>query len=271
MRKHLSTIMLVAMFFVGLSVLLYPTISDYWNSKLQSQVIANYDTMVDEMNVEDYSRYLEEAKAYNERLSSLPFPMNDYKEAGDYNQILAVGDNDAMGYIDIEKIHVSLPIYHGISKPVLDGAVGHLPGSSFPVGGPSTHAVLSAHRGLPSAKLFTDLDRLVEGDTFTITVLKEKLTYEIDQILIVEPEDMRFLAIDDGKDYCTLLTCTPYGINSHRLLVRGHRIENANDKTNLVVKNDAIRIDPLVVAPVVAVPMLLGLLLWMVIRYRRKK
>ena len=271
MRKHLSTIILVGIFFIGLSVLLYPTISNYWNNKVQTKVVANYDQVVEDMSSDETQALLGEAQAYNERLRNLSFPLTDYKQAGEYESVLAIPDTEIMGYIDIEKIKVELPIYHGISPAVLNVACGHLPGSSLPIGGLGTHAVLSAHRGLPSAKLFTDLDQLVEGDIFTITVLKQKITYEVDQILIVEPKEVQNLTIEKDKDYCTLLTCTPYGINTHRLLVRGHRIDNIDDYPKLVVPNDAIRIDPLVVAPVVAVPMLLILLIWMTFKYRHKK
>ena len=271
MRKHLSTIIVVGIFFIGLSVLLYPTISNYWNSKLQTKVVANYDQVVDDMSSDDTQALIAEAQAYNERLRGLSFPLTDYKQAGEYDSVLAIPDTEIMGYIDIEKIKVELPIYHGISPAVLNVACGHLPGTSLPIGGPGTHAVLSAHRGLPSAKLFTDLDELVVGDVFSITVLKQKITYEVDQILIVEPDQLQALAIEEGKDYCTLLTCTPYGINSHRMLVRGHRIENLREHPNLVVPNDAIRIDPLVVAPIVAVPLLLLLMLWLIIKGKRKQ
>ena len=271
MRKHLSTIILVGIFFIGLSVLLYPTISNYWNSRVQSKVVANYDQVVDEMSSEDYSSILNEAHAYNARLWALPSPMSDYVQAGEYDTTLTIPNTSVMGYIDIEKIKVELPIYHGVSRDVLSEAVGHLPGTSLPIGGPSTHAVLTSHRGLPSAKLFTDLDKLELGDVFTITVLKQKITYEVDEIRIVEPNEMQTLRIEEGQDLCTLVTCTPYGINTHRLLVRGHRIANLSDFPNLVVPNDAIRIDPLVVAPIVAVPLLLLLFVMMMVKYRRKK
>ena len=270
MKKHLSTILLVGMFFVGLSVLLYPTVSNYWNSKVQSKVVANYDTIVENMDAEEHEQYLNAARAYNEQLRQLTFPLQDYKQLGNYEETLDIDGSGVMGYIDIDKINVELPIYHGISAPVLSVAAGHLPGTSFPVGGPGTHAVISAHRGLPSAKLFTNLDKLEEGDTFRITVLDEVLTYQIDQILIVEPDDVDALAIEEGQDYCTLLTCTPYGINSHRLLVRGHRTETVEPKNNFV-PNDAIRIDPLVVAPVVAAPMLLILMIIVMLKYRKKR
>ena len=176
-----------------------------------------------------------------------------------------------MGYIDIDAIGVELPIYHGTSPDVLNVAVGHLEGSSLPIGGEGSHCVLSAHRGLPSARLFTDLDQLQEGDTFTITVLDRLLTYEIDQILIVEPEQVDALAITPGEDYCTLVTCTPYGINTHRLLVRGRRVENAREKAHVYVPADMVQIDPLVVTPAVAAPMLAILLVFLLVRYRKRR
>ena len=175
------------------------------------------------------------------------------------NRQLAVTDSGIMGYIDIPKIRVTLPIYHGTDETILQIAIGHIAGTSLPVGGASTHCVVSGHRGLPSARLFTDIDKLVEGDTFTMTVLNRTVTYEVDQIRIVEPTDLSNLQIEEGKDYCTLVTCTPYGINTHRLLVRGHRVANANGEANVIA--DALQIEPVYVAPVVAAPMLIILLI----------
>ena len=177
----------------------------------------------------------------------------------EYNRQLAVTDSGIMGYIDIPKIRVTLPIYHGTDETILQIAIGHIAGTSLPVGGASTHCVVSGHRGLPSARLFTDIDKLVEGDTFTMTVLNRTVTYEVDQIRIVEPTDLSNLQIEEGKDYCTLVTCTPYGINTHRLLVRGHRVANANGEANVIA--DALQIEPVYVAPVVAAPMLIILLI----------
>ena len=165
-----------------------------------------------------------------------------------------------MGYIEIPSIKVALPIYHGTEDTVLQHAIGHLEWSGLPVGGKGSHCVLSGHRGLPSAKLFTNLDKLAEGDTFILRVLDEALTYEVDQILIVEPQDVDALRIIDGGDYCTLVTCTPYGINTHRLLVRGHRVENTEEAHTVYVTADAMQIEPLLVAPAVAIPILLVLL-----------
>ena len=178
-----------------------------------------------------------------------------------------------MGYIEIPSIDVMLPIYHGTSEEVLQTAIGHIEGSSLPIGGPSTHCVISGHRGLPSARLFTDIDQLSEGDTFTLLVLDETLTYEVDQIRIVEPDDTSLLTIEEGQDLCTLVTCTPYGVNSHRLLVRGHRVENQETAGVLRITADAMMIDSRYVAPVIAVPILIIVILVMVLRPlgRRKK
>ena len=276
MKKHLSTILLVAVFLLGMCILLYPTVSDYWNSLHQTRAIGAYEDTLANMTQKDYTAYFEAADAYNAALAKLTFPLAEYKslskqsELTPYEELLDVNGVGIMGYIDIETIGVELPIYHGTDPSVLNIAVGHLQGSSLPVGGESTHCVLSAHRGLPSARLFTDLDRLKEGDTFTLSVLNRLLTYEIDQILIVKPDEVDALAIEPGEDLCTLVTCTPYGINSHRLLVRGHRVENAKEKPVIFVPADMVQIDPLVVTPIVAAPMLLVLLIFLLIRYRKR-
>ncbi len=220
---------------------------------------------------EENQALFDQADDYNARLKTLAFPFMDYGEIEGYEDCLNVGGNGVIGYITIEKIGVQIPIYHGVSEPVLNVAVGHLPGSSLPTGAPGTHTVLSAHRGLPSARLFTDLDKLAEGDTFLLTVLDQVFIYRVDQIRVVLPDQVEDLRIAEGKNYCTLVTCTPYGINSHRLLVRGTRIETATEKPPIFVPNDAFRIDPILVAPVVAAPMLLVLLVGLLIRYRKKK
>ena len=230
MKKHLSTFLLVLVFLLGACILLYPTVSDHWNSLHQTRVIGAYEDTLANMTQKDYSESFKAADAYNAALAKLNFPMAEYKslkkrtELTPYEELLDVNGVGIMGYIDIDAIGVELPIYHGTDSSVLNIAVGHLQGSSLPVGGESTHCVLSAHRGLPSARLFTDLDRLKEGDTFTLSVLNRLLTYEIDQILIVKPEEVDALAIEPGKDYVTLMTCTPYAVNTHRLLVRGVRV-----------------------------------------------
>lgn len=258
---NFSTIILVAIFFVGLSVLLYPTISDFWNEKRQSQAIVNYDDLIVDLTPEDYSRLFSQAEAYNGKIRNMSFPFLNHKDIADeYYSALDVNGDGMMGYITIEKIKVQLPIYHGTSDKVLNSAVGHVEGSNIPIGGESTHAVLSAHRGLPSAKLFTNLDKLEIGDVFTIRILDRTITYQVDQILIVLPSETDELNLVPGEDYCTLVTCTPYGINSHRMLVRGTRIENLEPDRVINVITEAYQIDPLIVTPAVAAPML-GLLL----------
>lgn len=270
MKKDFSRIALVLVFFVGLSIALYPLLSNYWNQRTQSQSIRAYADMLEKLSDEDYTEYFEKADAYNRALTELTMPLLQAKELTSYEDLLDVMGNGIMGYISIEKIGVELPIYHGTSSGVLNVAVGHLEGSSLPVGGSGTHAVLSAHRGLPSAKLFSDLDKLEVGDTFTITVLNRVLTYEVEQILIVKPDETDSLAIQENRDLCSLITCTPYGINTHRLIVQAHRIESAQEKPMLYVANDAFRIDPIIVTPVVAMPMLFVLLIVLMVKYRKK-
>lgn len=272
MRKHISTIILILAFLVGLSLLLYPTVSDYWNSLHQSRAIANYAAEVADLDYDSYERLWSDAESYNEALleKSDRFKLTE-EERTEYESLLNVSGNGILGYIEIPVIHCSLPVYHGTDASVLQIAAGHIEGTSLPIGGESTHSVLSGHRGLPSAKLFTDLDKLIVGDTFIIRVLDEMLTYEVDQILIVEPYDLSPLEIEEGKDYCTLITCTPYGINTHRLLVRGHRVENQEEADNVRVTADALQIDPVIVAPLVAAPMLLVLLVLLLVKTEKKK
>lgn len=277
MRKHLSTLLLVAVFLLGVCILLYPSVSDYWNSIHQTQAIGAYENTLSTMTQKDYSQYFEQADAYNAALAALSFPLAEYESLADqadvprYTDILNVNATGIMGYIDIDAIGVELPIYHTTDPAVLNVAVGHLEGTSLPIGGTGTHCVLSAHRGLPSARLFTDLDKLQIGDSFKITVLNRLLTYEVDQILIVDPTDVTALSIDAEGDYCTLLTCTPYGINTQRLLVRGKRVENAVEKPLVYVPADMVQIDPLVVMPAVAAPMLLILLIFLLVKYRNRR
>jgi len=272
MRKHISTIILILAFLAGLSLLLYPTVSDYWNSLHQSRAIAEYAVEVADLDHDTYDQLWHDAEAYNAALPERNgrFELTDAERA-EYEKLLNVSGNGIIGYIEIPAIHCSLPIYHGTEESVLQIAVGHIEGSSLPVGGENTHCVLSGHRGLPSAKLFTDLDKLAEGDTFMIRVLDEVLTYEVDRILIVEPYDLSSLGIEEGEDYCTLVTCTPYGINTQRLLVRGHRIENQEDGNGVRVTADASQIDPVLVAPAVAAPVLLVLFLLLLVKTRKKK
>lgn len=263
MKKNRSNIILILIFLVGLSVMLYPTVSDYVNQKNQSRAVASYSEEVENLSDVDYQAYFNAADDYNRRLAETPDAFYRPDEVSGYTDTLDVSGTGIMGYITISKIGVELPIYHGTSDGVLQVAAGHLEGSSLPVGGAGTHAVISAHRGLPSAKLFTNLDELEVGDTFTITVLDRVLTYEVDQISIVLPTETDLLQPVEGKDYVTLMTCTPYGINTHRLLVRGKRIENAENQKHIRVTADALRIEPIIVAPALAVPMLLVMLVVM--------
>lgn len=267
MRKRLTNFILILIFLAGLSLLLYPSFSNWWNSWHQSRAIASYSEQVANMDEDKYNELWDAAIAYNESLLSRS---NSYilteEQLEEYTELLNVGGNGVMGYIDIPIIGVTLPIYHGTSDSVLQVAVGHLDWTSLPTGGESTHTVLSGHRGLPSARLFTDLDDLIVGDTFMLRILDEVLTYEVDKIRIVEPHVTEDLLIEEGKDYCTLVTCTPYGINSHRLLVRGHRIETAEEARVVRITADAVQIDPMIVAPVVAVPILLVLLIMLLLQ-----
>ena len=269
--NHLITILLVLIFLLGLSLLLYPAVSDYWNSKHQTRAIAVYSEEVSGLDEDQYQALWEAAAAYNASLleRNNAYLLTEEQKAA-YEQLLNVSGLGIMGYIEIPSIDCSLPIYHGTEESVLQIAVGHLEWSSLPVGGESTHCVLSGHRGLPSAKLFTNLDKLQEGDVFLLRVLDEVLTYEVDQILIVEPQETGALRIVEGEDLCTLVTCTPYGINTHRLLVRGHRIENAPEARLVRVTADAVQIEPLLVAPIVALPMLLLLLILLLLPKRPK-
>lgn len=272
MKKHFSTILLVSIFFIGLSVLLYPTLANYVNSKHQSRAIAEYVAALANTDPAQFDAELEEARAYNQAIRSDPARFApDEAELEAFHHMLGA-NNTAIGYIEIPAIRVDLPLYLGTEESVLQAGAGVMPGSSLPIGGESTHTVLTGHRGLPSSRLFTDLDQLAPGDTFVLFVLNEVLTYEVDQIRIVLPEELDDLAIEEGKDYCTLVTCTPYGINTHRMLVRGHRIDNIEaDTVSARVTADAIQVDTLLVTPVVAAPMLLVLLVLLMTRGGRKK
>ena len=269
--SNLITILLILILLAGLSLLLYPTVSDYWNSFHQSRAIASYAEQVAEIDSDTYEQLWADAQAYNRSLIGKVgrYDMTD-EERAKYESLLDVSGNGIIGYIEIPSIKCSLPIYHGTDEAILQIAVGHIEGTSLPVGGSGTHCVLSGHRGLPSARLFTDLDKMVVGDIFMMRVLDETLTYEVDQIRIVLPNEMDDLEIEEGKDYCTLVTCTQYGINSHRLLVRGHRIENQVEAQDIRVTSDAIQIEPLIVAPIVALPMLLALLFILLVSGTKK-
>ncbi len=272
-KISLVNVILVLIFVVGLGILAYPTFSDWWNNFHQSRAIAGYVEKVAEMDEKDIDKMWNEAVEYNKTLinKSNRFQLSA-AEKKEYNSILDVTGTGIMGYIEIPKIDVSLPIYHGTNENVLQIAIGHIEGSSFPVGGMGSHCVVSGHRGLPSAKLFSDIDQLEAGDRFVIQVLDRTMTYEVDQIRIVLPNELQDLVIDPNQDYVTLITCTPYGVNTHRLLVRGHRVANEDDGVRVIA--DAMQFEPVIVAPLVAAPMLLLLLILMLTNTgsrRRKK
>ena len=271
-NNNWTTAFLVLLLLAGVSLLLYPSLSDYWNSMHQPRAIASYAETVSQLDTAQYDEMWKAAQDYNRSLAQreTAFALTDEQKAA-YESLLDVSGLGVMGYIEIPEIDCSLPIYHGTEESVLQVAVGHLEWSNLPVGGEGTHCVLSGHRGLPSAKLFTNLDKLAVGDTFLLRVLDEVLTYEVDQILIVEPEQVDVLGIVPGEDYCTLVTCTPYGINTHRLLVRGHRVENTPEAARMHVTADATQFDPLLVAPVLAIPVLLLLLMILLVPKRRRK
>ena len=271
MKNHHSTILLILILLIGLSLMLYPSFADWWNSFHSSRAIASYEEQVANIDDAQYEELWDAARDYNQSLLHRPndFLLSDEQQEI-YKSLLDIGGNGIMGYIEIPMIDVMLPIYHGTKESVLQIAVGHLDWTSLPVGGAGSHCVVSGHRGLPSARLFTDLDKLKVGDVFMLHVLNEILTYEIDQILIVEPQDTDPLLIEPGKDLCTLITCTPYGINSHRMLVRGHRIEGQEEAKVIRITADAVRIEPLMVAPIVAVPILLVLLIILLLPKQKK-
>lgn len=271
MKKHGSTILLVIILLIGMSLLLYPTFADWWNSFTQTRAIATYTETVAIMDDDQYSALWDAAWDYNASLLEREnefFLSEERKE--EYNSHLNIGGNGIMGYIEIPEIKVTLPIYHGTEENVLQVAVGHLDWTSLPVGGENSHCVVSGHRGLPSARLFTDLDKIMEGDIFLLRILDEVMTYEVDQIRIVEPHEVEDLKIVEGEDLCTLVTCTPYGINSHRLLIRGHRVENQQPVRTVRVTADAIQIEPTIVAPFLAAPVLLLLLVQLMLPKRKK-
>jgi len=263
MKKN-KTIIMVLLFFMGLLVLLYPTLSDFYNQKVQLAAIVSYESILKDYQEKDYSSLFNQAYEYNDKLKQLSDPYLMYDTLNNYNDIINLDERGMMGYISIDKIKVELPIYHGTSEEVLNVAVGHLEGSSIPVGGLGTHSVLSAHRGLPSTKLFTDLDKLEIGDTFTVTILNQLLTYQIDHIEIVEPHDIRNLKINPDEDYLTLMTCTPYGINTHRLLVRGKRTSNAEKP--IYITTEAFRVSTIIVTTLVALPIIFTLLLFIIFK-----
>ena len=269
-KRNLTTLLLLLMGTVGLGLILYPSFADWWNSFHQSRAVASYMEAVASMDKSMYEEMLRNADAYNAKLSKTGIQwMLTEEQKKEYEKVLNINDTGIMGYIDIPKINVELPIYHGTDEAVLQIAVGHLEGTSLPIGGKGSHCVVSGHRGLPSARLFTDIDKLVEGDTFTLTVLNRTVTYEVDQIRIVEPTDLSDLQLDKRMDLCTLVTCTPYGINTHRLLVRGHRVANAQGEAAVIA--DAMQIESVYIAPFIAAPILVLLIIWMLIGTSRRK
>ena len=271
MRKRIGNIILVLVLLAGLSLLLYPSVADWWNQFHQSRAIAGYTEAVENLSTADYQRMWEEAVAYNESLTGQTNRYLPDEEAHElYMNTLDVTGTGIMGYINIPSIDVSLPIYHTADDTVLQIAVGHIEGTSLPVGGRGQHCVLSGHRGLPSARLFTDLDKMAEGDVFILQVLDRTLTYQVDQIVIVEPEEVDNLGFEAGHDYCTLVTCTPYGVNSHRLLIRGERIGNLPEELQLTIDTEAEQIEPMIVAACLAAPVLLVMLVWIMIPKKRR-
>ena len=266
-----STLILFALFLIGMGILLYPTFSNWWNNMHATQAVASYIEAVEDMTVKERALMLEAARTYNERLAreGIHFTLSD-AEMAEYRSILDITGTGIMGYIRIPSISVNLPIYHTTDESVLQSAVGHLEGSSFPIGGESTHAALSGHRGLPSARLFTDLDRMREGDIFTITVFDQTVTYMVDQIRIVLPSQVEDLQIEEGADYCTLITCTPYGVNTHRMLVRGVRTENLSDE-DIEVAADAFKLPTFYAMFGVGIPLLFILLVILLIYSRKRK
>lgn len=271
MKSRISTIILIIIFIAGLSLLLYPTVSDYLNSLHQASVISSYTKVVAELDEDYYNQVLAVAQEYNSKISKhTPHWNLTEKEMDDYSHLIDFNVAGVFGYIEIPKLNTTLAIYHGTDEGVLQLGVGHLPGSSLPIGGESTHSVLSGHRGLPSAKLFTNLDKLEIGDIFVLSVLNSVMTYEVDQIKIVEPDNLNDLKIVEGEDLCTLVTCTPYGINTHRLLVRGHRVENNELSKNIYVTSEAIQIEPVMVAPIFAVPLLVVIILFVFVTRKKK-
>ena len=266
------TVILILVLVIGLSLLLYPSFSNAWNQRYATHAIEGYAEQLMTMDAQEYEQIWQAAIDYNKALADREDSRTlSEEEYAVYEKLLLVGNEQIMGYIEIPEINVELPLYHGTAEAVLQVAIGHLDWTSLPTGGESTHCVVSGHRGLPSARLFTDLDKLVVGDHFMFHILDETLTYEVDQIRIVEPHETDELLIQEGKDLCTMVTCTPYGINSHRLLVRGHRVENLAQAQTVRVTADAVIVERLVVAPFLLAPILLVMFLWLIVSTRKRK
>lgn len=276
-------LLLVLILLIGLGIVAYPTFSDYWNSFHQSRAIISYAESVATLNTEEYEKVWDQALQYNQWMSTKSNQWQvEPEETEFYNTLLNVGGTGNMGYVSIPRINVNLPVYHGTEESVLQTSVGHIEGTSLPVGSVhdendfskvsfASHCVISGHRGLPSAKLFSDLDRMEIGDVFTFSILDQTLTYEVDAINVVEPNDSQLIEIVPEKDLVTLVTCTPYGINTHRLLVRGHRIENEKEALNARITADAIRIDAIYAAPFIAAPVLVLMGMWVMMISTNKK
>lgn len=271
MKSRLLNLLIIVLLAAGAGLLLYPTVSNYLNNRRSASVITEYNRLYENTEEEHRQDMIRSAEDYNRRLFKANAPLYKPSQVTGYDDTLDLTGTGIMGYLDIDRIGVEIPIYHGVDEGVLQVGAGHLEGSSLPVGGENTHCVLSGHRGLPSAKLFTDLDALEPGDRFTITVLDRVLTYEVDQIKVVLPDDASELAIKEGKDYCTLVTCTPYGINTHRLLVRGVRVEADTDRKPVFITNEAFKIDRTITATVIAVPMFITVTIVAVAAERRRK
>lgn len=263
-----NTIIMIVLFFIGLLTLFYPTLSNYYNEKMGSKTIYNYESILNSYDTNKFKQIKKDAINYNKKLSKLKEPLLDYDDLKNYNKVLNVNNDGMIGYLSIDKIRVEIPIYHGTNNDTLNSFVGHIEGTSLPIGGKGTHSVLSAHRGLPSAKLFSDLDRLELGDTFKITVLDEVLTYEVDKISIVKPNNSKELKINKNNDYVTLLTCTPYGINTHRLLVRGKRVDNNINK--VYITTEGFKLNKLIVIPILTLPIIILLILIIIIKPVKK-
>lgn len=270
MKRFILRLLPFAAFILGLALLLYPTISEHINALHQSRAIQNYNEISASMSNAQHEAILEAAREYNKKIASTEGALYHPEQVPGYDTTLDITGTGIMGYLTIEKIKVELPIYHSVEDDVLQIAAGHLLGTSLPIGGIGSHAALSGHRGLPSARLFTDLDKMELGDLFYVTVLSDVMTYQVDQIKIVKPYEVEDLMIDPAEDYCTLFTCTPYGINSHRLLIRGKRVET-KEEMKIYVANDGFIVSPLIVAPIVAAPILFVLLIVLMFSGRKKK
>ena len=276
--RRISTILLTLVLVIGMGLLIYPPFSEYWNSFHQSRAIISYAEKVANLDKEKYEQIWNAALEYNRTLTgkSNHWAIDDAEQEA-YDAQLNVDGTGNMGFISIPRANINLPLYHGTNESVLQTSVGHIEGTSLPVGSVhsneedfneveyASHCVLSGHRGLPSARLFSDLDVMEVGDIFYLTVLDQTLTYEVDEINIVEPGDSSKIELVPGMDLVTLVTCTPYGINTHRLLVRGRRIENEKTRLNVRVTADALRIEAIFVAPFIAAPVLLLLVFWVLI------